>query len=385
MRFIFGAACLFPLTLAAQVPVLDATTETTAIPAGLSDSDDAAIWAHPKEPKKSIILGTSKYDEAGQGGLGVYALDGRELQFFSGSKLNSVDILDDLAVATNRSDNALDLYRIQDGRVSFLKRTYLQDAQGQTFEPYGLCLAPGDDKSVRIYLPTKTGVLYEYTLTKKTKLALNSTYDLAAAVTLEQDAFMQSVVTKETIAEGEEDELEENLAERFILEGCVQDPRTGMLYIGMENLGIWRLKGKKAELVIPVQGSWTDLDSWAKPGVPRVTDDIEGMDIVSHEGRSYLLFSSQGLSEFTLYDVDRLQWRGNFQIRLNAKDPVTLTDGLAVKSGYLGPRYPKGVLVVHDDENTDKDGNIEPANYKIVSLKKLWDIFTGGHAPDMGK
>ncbi|HET9239683.1 MAG TPA: phytase [Oligoflexus sp.] len=385
MRFIFGIACLVPMTLAAQVPVLDATTETAPIPAGFSDSDDAAVWAHPRDPKKSIILGTSKYDEGGQGGLGVYALDGQELQFFSGSKLNSVDILNNLAVATNRSDNALDLYRIQDGRVSFLKRAYLLDAQGQSFEPYGLCLAPGDDESVRIYLPTKTGVLYEYSLNKKKKLALKNTYDLAAVVTPEQDARMQSVVTKETIAEGEEEELEENLAERFILEGCVHDPRSGMLYIGMENLGIWRLKAKALELVIPVQGSWTDLDSWAKPGVPRVTDDIEGMDIVSHKGRSYLLFSSQGLSEFTLYDLDRLNWMGNFKIRLNAKDPVSLTDGLAIQGGNLGPRYPKGVLVVHDDENTDKDGNTQPANYKIVSLKKLWDIFAGGPAHDMGK
>jgi 3-phytase len=374
MRIIFSIACLVPMTLAAQVPVLDATTETAPIPAGLSDSDDAAIWAHPKDPKKSIILGTSKYDEAGQGGLGVYALDGRELQFFSGSKLNSVDILNNLAVATNRSDNALDLYRIQDGRVSFLQRTYLEDAQGQAFEPYGLCLAPGDNESIRIYLPTKTGVLYEYALNKKKKLALKNTYDLAAAVTPEQDAQMQIVVTKETLSEGEEDELEENLAERFILEGCVQDPRTGFLYIGMENLGVWRLKAKAAELVIPVQGSWTDVDSWDKPGVSRVTDDIEGMDIVSHKGRSYLLFSSQGLSEFTLYDLDQLEWMGNFKIRLNAKDPVSLTDGLAIKGGYLGPRYPRGVLVVHDDENTDKDGKTQPANYKIVSLKKLWDM-----------
>jgi 3-phytase len=374
MRFILSIACLVPLTLNAQVPVLDATTETAPIPAGFSDSDDAAIWAHSKDPKKSIILGTSKYDEAGQGGLGVYALDGRELQFFPGSKLNSVDILDKLAVATNRSDNALDLYRIQDGVVRFVTRAALQDAQGQSFEPYGLCLAPGKDENVRIFLPTKSGILYENALNEKNKVTLKNTYDLAAAVTPEQDARMQSVVTKETIAEGEENELEENLAERFILEGCVHDPRSGMLYIGMENLGIWRLKGKKAELVIPVQGSWTDFESWAKPGVPRVTDDIEGMDIVQHDGHSYLLFSSQGISEFTLYDLDQLAWLGNFKIRLNAKDPVSLTDGLAIKSGNLGPRFPKGVLVVHDDENTDKDGQTQPANYKVVSLKKLWDI-----------
>jgi 3-phytase len=372
-------ACLFPLALSAQVPTLDAIAETAPIPSGFSDSDDAAVWRHPVFPEQSLILGTSKYDEAGQAGLGVYALDGRELQFFAGSKLNSVDILQDLAVATNRSDYALDLYRIEDGRVNFLKRTPLLDHNGQAFEPYGLCLVQSADYDVHIFLPTKSGRLYEYTLNSENLLELQSTYDLAALVQPEQDAWIKSLVTKETIAEGEEDELEENLAERYILEGCVHDVRTNRLYVGMENLGIWSLdlkeKKAQAELVIAVQGSWTDIEEWQQSGLPRVTDDIEGMDILEWDGRSYLLFSSQGISEFTLYDLTAMEWLGNFQIRMDAADPVSFTDGLAVKTGNLGALYPEGILVVHDDENTDAEGNALPANYKLVSLNALWTIF----------
>ncbi len=379
MRIVLAMSCLFPLVLSAQVPTLEAIGETAPIPAGFSDSDDAAIWKHPTDPRRNVILGTSKYDEDGKGGLGVYASDGRELQFFPGNKLNSVDILGDLAVASNRSENALDLFRIRNGIVNFIGRTPLQDQDGQSFEPYGLCLATDKDEKVHIYLPTKSGKLYDYKLNKKNKASLQATIDLAALVKPEQDRWIQSIVTKETIAEGEEDELQENLDERFILEGCVHDPQTQTLYVGMENFGIWSFETDtdkvRPELVIPVQGSWTDIEDWQEPGLPRVTDDIEGMDILHRDGQSYLLFSSQGISEFTLYDLDEKEWLGNFKIRLNANDAVTLTDGLAVTSGNFGPGYPEGVLVVHDDENTDADGQLQPANYKLVSLADVWKIF----------
>ncbi len=379
LRIVLALSCLIPMALSAHVPTLDAIGETAPIPAGFSDSDDAAIWKHPTDPMRSVILGTSKYDEDGKGGLGAYASDGRELHFFAGAKLNSVDILGDLAVASNRSENALDLYRIRDGIVSFIGRTSLQDQDGQSFEPYGLCLATYEDDKVHIYLPTKSGKLYDYTLNKKNKASLKKTIDLAALVKPDQDLWIQSIVTKETIAEGEEDELQENLDERFILEGCVHDPRTQTLYVGMENFGIWSFETDESkaqpELLIPVLGSWTDIGDWQEPGLPRVTDDIEGMDILHREGRSYLLFSSQGISEFTLYNLDEIEWVGNFKLRLNTEDAVSLTDGLAIASGNFGPAYPEGILVVHDDENTDADGQQQPANYKLVSLADLWKIF----------
>jgi len=379
MRLLFALSFIWPLQLSAQVPTLEAQAETTPIPIGFSDSDDAAVWSHPTHPNLSLILGTSKYEDDGQGGLGVYDLDGRELQFFAGSKLNSVDVVQNIVVASNRTENALDVYRINDGRVSFLTRTSLQDAQGQVFEPYGLCLAETADHNIQVYLPTKSGLLYEYTFNQQYEAQLNRTFDLAARINPEQDAFITSIVTKETASEGEMDELEENLSERFVLEGCVVDPLTHKLYIGMENFGIWSLDTDSAsatpELIIPVQGSWTDIEQWQQPGLPRVTDDIEGLDIVQHDGRSYLLFSSQGISEFTLYDLSNLAWVGNFKINFGVNDPITLTDGVSVKTGYLGARFPEGVLIVHDDENTEPDGSLLPANYKMVSLTELWKIF----------
>ena len=46
------------------------------------------------------------------------------------------------------------------------------------------------------------------------------------------------------------------------------------------------------------------------------------------------------------------------------------SDGAAVNSAYLGPRFPDGLLVVHDGENTPEvtaDGEVRPnTNFKFV-------------------
>jgi 3-phytase len=363
---------------AAPIARVEAVGETTPIPAGEGDTDDPVIWVNKAAPEKSLILGTSKYGENGQGGLGVYNLQGQELQFLGGSKLNNVDLDQDLAIATNRSLNALDFYTIEDGVVSFSGRVPLFDQQGQSFEPYGLCLSPQNESQLSIFLPTKTGTVYHYKALRQPPYTIDlmETIDIGSQVSVEQDALIRQLVRKEVNAEGDEDELEEKLQERFILEACVSDPTRKKVYVGMENLGIWSLDlaqpNHKPKLLTSIQGSWTDIDEWGKPETPRITDDIEGMDVIQHGDQSYLLFSSQGISEFSLFDLQAERWVGNFEIGLNPTDPITLTDGLAVVTQALGSQYPEGILVVHDDQNTDVQGEVKRANYKIVSLADVW-------------
>jgi|GEM_PF-3432157 len=363
---------------AAPIPRVEAIVETTPIPAGEGDTDDPAIWVHPTLPEKSLILGTSKYGKNGQGGLAVYNLQGQELQFLAGNKLNNVDLDQDLAIATNRSLNALDFFTIEDGVVSFSGRAPLFDQQGQSFEPYGLCVSPLDESQLSIFLPTKSGIVFHFQALRQPPYSINliESIDIGSQVSLEQDTLIRDVVTKEVLAEGDEDELEEKLQERFILEACVFDPLRKKVYIGMENLGIWSLDfsqpNPKPKLMTSIQGSWTDIGEWEKPGTSRITDDIEGMDVIQRGDQSYLLFSSQGISEFSLFDLQAERWMENFQIGLNTTDPITFTDGLAVVTQALGSQYPQGILVVHDDQNTDAQGNVQRANYKIVSLADVW-------------
>jgi 3-phytase len=64
---------------------------------GNADADDPAIWLHPQHPHLSLVIGTKK-----DGGLGVYALGGHEVQAIlapptpspedAPGRFNSVDI-----------------------------------------------------------------------------------------------------------------------------------------------------------------------------------------------------------------------------------------------------------------------------------------------------
>src|SRR3954452_24501788 len=100
-----GAACLAtgvlvgvllqPLTGAgggADRPTVSAPAprgQTDPVPHGGDAADDPAIWAHPDDPAKSLILGTDK-----QGGLHVYDLDGGNLQTVADGALpNNVDVV----------------------------------------------------------------------------------------------------------------------------------------------------------------------------------------------------------------------------------------------------------------------------------------------------
>ena len=103
-------------TVAADYSVVAPSVETTSVPSSGDAADDPAIWLHPSDPERSLILGTNK-----QMGLEVYNLDGERVQSLDVGNLNNVDLRQgiswgerviDIAVATNRSTNSLSLFSI---------------------------------------------------------------------------------------------------------------------------------------------------------------------------------------------------------------------------------------------------------------------------------
>lgn len=85
------------------------------------DTDDPAIWIHPTEASKSLIIGTDK--ETG-GGLYVYNLDGKIINsYINMSRPNNVDIAYglkigdqkiDIAVTTEREKNRIRVFSLPD-------------------------------------------------------------------------------------------------------------------------------------------------------------------------------------------------------------------------------------------------------------------------------
>ena len=81
-----GKAVAAP-TAAGPVESVGATVETEPVPSGGDAADDPAIWVHPSDPAESTIIGTDK-----QGGLVVYDLAGKQLQYLPDGKMDNVDL-----------------------------------------------------------------------------------------------------------------------------------------------------------------------------------------------------------------------------------------------------------------------------------------------------
>ncbi|MGH9722482.1 MAG: phytase [Bryobacteraceae bacterium] len=114
-----AAAALIALLLPAQVAV-DVRPAIATAQVG-NDPDDPAIWVHPKDPSRSLIIGTNKV-AAPNGALVAFGLDGKIRQTIAGlDRPNNVDVeyglmlggrSTDIAVATERLKRRIVIYRI---------------------------------------------------------------------------------------------------------------------------------------------------------------------------------------------------------------------------------------------------------------------------------
>jgi 3-phytase len=331
-------ACAFN-PAGSAMPTVSARVETRPVHSADDAADDPAIWVHPVDPMQSLVLGTDK-----QNGLMVYNLQGEEVQSIPRGRLNNVDIrqqlnigdeLVTLAVATNRTDNTIDVFRVSAfGEVAFVM------AQPVTLtDPYGICMYREASGLGHVFANSSDGVYQHWLLNPA-------------------------------------GELKPQLLDSFALdsqpEGCAADDATGMLYIGEENRGIWSL---------PVADSGHARDVMLSLDVvtsPYLRADIEGMDIWRRNGEAYLVVSSQGNHSYAVYDLGDNRYAGSFRITDAADglvDGTQETDGLTVSAVAFGDLYPQGLLVVQDGFNKLPDDN---QNFKLVSWQDVMRVLDAG-------
>ena len=320
-----------PLAAAPQIISLPAQAQTAPVPHGGDAADDPAIWINPRQPEQSRILGTDK-----RGGLGVYSLRGEQLQYLPVGRINNVDLRSgfqlagktiDLAVASNRDSNSLELFAIDqlDGRVTGLGRigVPLDDI-------YGLCMAKGVQGDIYAIANDKSGRFLQYLLE-------------------DDNGQVTGVLVRE-------------FATQTQPEGCVADDARQRLFIGEEGVGVWALS---AAAEAP-----TELVEVIRAQGP-LHADVEGMAIYQAE-QPYLVVSSQGNDSYLVLDAEPpYQLRGAFRVGLNIPagiDGVSETDGLEVTSANLGGVWGKGMLVVQDGRKRMPQGN---QNFKMVAWEHI--------------
>lgn len=305
-------------------------------------ADDPAIWVHPSDAARSRVFATNKKQ-----GLLTYDLQGRQTQLLESGRLNNVDIRQnlrigvdpsaplsplDLAVATQRDDNALVVFEI--------------DAQGQAREAarintglkdiYGMCLHRTPEGGLHAFANDKSGRFEHIRITRDDRGAY-------------QGHLLRSFKT------------------RSQPEGCVADDAAGRLFFGEEKRGIWTLPtdalaATPAQLVLAT-------------GQVLVAD-VEGLAIYrvgsGGEQAAYLIASSQGNNSYVVLDAQApYRVRGAFRIGINAQagiDGASETDGIEVSSVNFGGVHDQGLFVVQDGHKRLPDG---PQNFKYVAWRDI--------------
>lgn len=321
-------------------PVLSpsAAVQSEPVPHEGDAADDPAIWIHPDDPARSLVLGTDK-----KGGLNVFDLDGRRLQVVSdGSEPNNVDVLFgvatpdgpiDLAVAGTRAEGrrGLSFWRI-DPRTRSLTEFGAVPAFPvlDAGEPYGSCVYRSPrDGAVYAFVTSKTGRVEQYRLEVR---------DGSVRGTLVRSIEVGSQV-----------------------EGCVADSDLGRLYVGEEDVGIWRYGAE------PDAGS--DRVSVASVGEHGLKDDVEGLTIYYASGsKGYLIASSQGSHTFPVFERDGDNaFVATIDPAAGGLPDVGETDGLDVTQAPTSSRFPAGLLVVQDGKPADGRTNFKFYDWREVA------------------
>jgi len=320
----------------------DAETEPVDASSGSDAADDPAVWIHPHDVARSIIYGSNK-----KGGIVAYDLSGSKIAYSAFGAINNIDIAYNLRLrnetidvcgGTNRTTNAIDLYKIEP-ESGVLENILDSIVVSGVNEVYGFCF----------YHSFLTGINYAILCGKN------------------------GVVEHYEILEGNE-KLGLKLVSSFDIgnqpEGLVADHKHGYLYVGEEENCIWRIDAEPGSH----QPERIDLSSEADN--ENITYDIEGLTIYyTSSENGYLIASSQGNSSFAIYNrYYGNEYIGSFRLVEGMIDGTSETDGIDVINLQLGDGYPGGFFIAQDDKNRTNEA-LFPQNFKMIQWEKIANIF----------
>ena len=300
-----------------------------------SDADDPAIWVHPADPARSLILGTDK-DNA-NGGLYVFDLNGKLAQSLPGiARPNNVDVEygfrlggeeTDIAVLTERGKRRLRVFAIdrRTGRLSDVtgSTAVFTGEEGEKAAPMGIALyRRSRDGAVFAIVSRKAGgsgsYLGQYLLTDDGKGRVDCH---------EVRRFGEFSGTGE-------------------IEAVAVDDEAGFVYFADESAGVRKYR---ADPDAPDAGS--QLALFARDGY---RGDREGLAVYSlPDGQGYLISTDQikGGARYFLYPRDGGGGHRHEPALAVVEGGADDTDGIEATSRPLGERFPEGILVVMNSKD----------------------------------
>lgn len=317
-----------------------ASTDTTGLtvkPLYISDSvrydsDDPAIWINREDPSQSMILGTDKGGDTGDGALFVFDLHGKEIREKRVSNIrrpNNVDVgydlpfgggTIDIAVCTERNTNSIRVFRLPgmepiDGNgIAVFENDSMR-------LPMGVALYSDPiNKNMYAIVGRKTGptdgsYLWQYLLKDDGKGTVKGT-----------------LVRKFGNYSGKNE-----------IESIAVDNELGFVYCSDEGVGIRKYYAHP-------DSSNRELALFGTSGF---TDNHEGISIYKFDdGTGYILVSDQQANQFHVFPREGTTAGTHEHPELYVfKTSTSESDGSEVTSVGL-PGFPNGIFVAMSDDRT---------------------------------
>jgi 3-phytase len=308
-----------------DIPVRSATI---ALP---DDPDDPAIWVHPTNPSRSLILGTNKAPFP-RGAVFVFSLNGQVRQVIGGlNRPNNVDVEYDFALVTGRCDIAVVTERNQ-RRL----RVYRIRADGTDLEEIaspkvfmGEAGDRGAPMGIGLYRRPSDGVVFAIVSRKDgPRLGYLWQYRMES----DDSGGVRIVKVREFGSFSGKGEIE----------AIAVDDELGHVYYADERGGIrkWHADPDHPE-------AEQELASF---GLDGFSGDREGIAIYTlgdHSG--YIICTDQldGNSRYHLYRREGEPGNPHDHSRLvkTVRAGADATDGIEVTAEFLGPNFPTGLFV----------------------------------------
>lgn len=281
---------------------IDPVAETSAVD---GDADDPAIWVHPTDPSRSVIIANAK-----EAGIYVWDLNGNLLQHLpQGTRVNNVDLRGNIVMANLRRVGKLAVFVVDPNYSGGNVLTQIADQNSSNNDiqsdsyGFGIYQRQSDGTLFVFDKPKSGGVLRQY------QVDINGNNVTVTAVrTLNYNG--------------------------GVTEGMVADDELGVIYVAEEGKAVHKFSADPNSTDGPML-SFATGDG--------ISGDREGLTLYKRAGnQGYLLLSSQGNSTIKVYDRQT-----NAYITTITHNGSSSTDGLDVTNLPL-PGFPQGMLVAHD-------------------------------------
>ncbi len=337
-------SCARTVEVTGSFPVVASTVTTGPCHSAGDQCDDSAIWIHPDDPASSVIIGDDK-----GGGMVVWDLAGREIQFLDGGKLmNNVDLRYEFPLAgtfsTGQAHDRVALVGVtdeSDGAITFYKVNPYSSPPGMLEHANGSLAA----STLPLGKPLVYGGCMYYS-------RATATYSFFA--NWKDGTVMQVALTGGNSVGGR---VVRTFDVGGQVEGCVADDVHLAFYIGEEDVGIWRYGAEpgagEARVQVDRVGSATGLVA-----------DVEGLTLYYRgDGDGYLIASGQS-NGLDVRNVVYSRSGGNTWIGTFRIADTDETDGMDVTNCPLGPAFPHAVFVAHDATPT-------PSRHRLVPFERI--------------